>query len=147
MVRFQYIILGTLCLGAAFAEDTEITRVQTLKNEDRNQKSGSLDDAQNVYSINILPLPRPNQADGVQGQDSNDLNKGVGGTPPGKVPALFFLQKVQDEGRLPDGRLPDGIYYVPAKDEPEPKPVIQTVSILYNFTNEYNCFDYKLSFK
>lgn len=134
MFSFQYIILGALCLGAAFAEDTEITRVQTLKNEERSQKSGSLDDAQNVYSINILPLPRPNQPGGVQGQDSNDLNKGEGGTPPGKVPALFFLQKVQDEGRLPDGRLPDGIYFVPAKGEPEPKPVIQKVCIKLTFT-------------
>lgn len=109
--------------------DTQVTRVKSLTEEEKRLPVPR-EKTRSIYLVNLLPVPndRTNQATNTD-QDNTLTDSGrstsvPGG--PGRRPTLFLLQKVEDNGRLPDG-----IYYRPAEGESEtPPPVFQKVIML-----------------
>ncbi|XP_077287060.1 uncharacterized protein LOC143911857 [Arctopsyche grandis] len=123
-VWFVFLIVSLIAVEGQVKNepDTEITRVKTLTEEQRRIPQ-SKEKTRSIYLVNLLPVPTNGQQ---PNSDPTSVNNHLGDAarpsndPKGR-PTLFLLQKVND-----DGRLPDGIYYRPAEDETDtPPPVIQ----------------------
>lgn len=100
--------------------DTQVTRVRPLTEEEKRLPVPR-EKTRSIYLVNLLPVPNDRPGPSTD-QDNTLTGSGRSTSVPGRRPTLFLLQKVDDNGRLPDG-----IYYKPAEESETPPPVFQKV--------------------